>query len=69
MHWNLWQSSSPRLCCGDFNEILYLRKKKRGNNRDVGMTNEFREVVQDSRFIDMGFSRRLFTCSNKRYRQ
>lgn len=33
------------------------------------MTNEFREVVQDSRFIDMGFSRRLFTWSNKRYRQ
>lgn len=59
-------SSSPCLCCGDFNEILHMEEKKSGNDRDVRMINDFREALEDSGLVDMEFLGRLYTWSNKR---
>lgn len=44
-----------------------MEEKKSGNDIDVRMINDFREAVQESALVDMGFSRRPYTWSNKRY--
>ena len=45
-------SSSPWLCFGDFNEILYLEEKMGGNDREVDMISEFRKVFQECNMKD-----------------
>lgn len=46
-----------------------MDEKKGGNDRDVRMINDFREAVQENGLVDMGFSGRPYTWSNKRYGQ
>ncbi|KAH9736072.1 hypothetical protein KPL71_017960 [Citrus sinensis] len=60
-------SSSPWLCCGDFNEILHPNEKRGGNDRNVNLINEFREVLRDCGLKDVGFRGYAFTWNNGRY--
>ncbi|KAH9734317.1 reverse transcriptase domain-containing protein [Citrus sinensis] len=60
-------SSSPWLCCGDFNEILHPDEKRGGNDRNVNLINEFREVLRDCGLKDVGFRGYAFTWTNGRY--
>ena len=43
------------MCCGDFNEILHPDEKRGGNDRNVNLINEFREVLRDCGLKDVGF--------------
>ena len=61
-------SPLPWLCFGDFNEILHLYEKKRGNNRDVNMMFELRDAIQECGLTDLECKGRIFTWSNRRYR-
>lgn len=47
-------SSSPWLFFGDFNEILHLNEKNRGNDRDANWINDFREVIRECKLRDLG---------------
>ncbi|KAL9431945.1 hypothetical protein AB3S75_027034 [Citrus x aurantiifolia] len=58
----------PWLCFGDFNEILNLNEKVGGNDQNLNMMADFREVVNDYNLVDLGCKGYPFTWSNKRYR-
>lgn len=60
-------SSSSWLCFGDFNEIMHFNEKNRGNNRELSMITDFREVVQDCNLRDLGCNGYSFTWSNRRF--
>ena len=60
-------SSLPRLCFGDFNEVLSLNEKIGGNEKQVNSVADFREVVRECELIDLGFTGYLFTWSNRRF--
>ncbi|KAH9715526.1 putative reverse transcriptase/RNA-dependent DNA polymerase [Citrus sinensis] len=60
-------SSSPWLCCGDFNEILHLDEKRGGNDRNVNLINDFREGLRDCGLKDVGYRGCAFTWNNGRY--
>lgn len=60
-------SSYPWCCFGDFNEILHLHEKTRGNDRNINLIAEFREAVQACNLVDVGYERHLYTWSNRRY--
>lgn len=62
---SLGLSSLPYLCIGDLNEILHLNEKIRGNERIVDLITNFREAIQDSAFVDLGYKRYPFTWSNR----
>lgn len=55
------------MCFGDFNEILWPCEKIGGNDRDVSLMKNFREVVKECNLMDLGSSGRLMRWSNKRY--
>ncbi|KAH9656688.1 reverse transcriptase domain-containing protein [Citrus sinensis] len=67
LRWLAVLSSSPWLCCGDFNEILHPDEKRGGNDRNVNLINEFREVLRDCGLKDVGFRGYAFTWNNGRY--
>ena len=53
---NLHQKYSlPWLCVDDFNEILLLHEKLGGALRSETAMREFREVVDDCEFMDLGY--------------
>ncbi|KAH9658155.1 hypothetical protein KPL70_023379 [Citrus sinensis] len=60
-------SSSPWLCCGDFNEILHPDEKRGGNDRNVNLINEFKEALRDCGLKDVGYRGYDFTWNNGRY--
>ncbi|KAH9769036.1 hypothetical protein KPL71_011840 [Citrus sinensis] len=47
-------SPLPWLCIGDFNEIMHPNEKSGGNDRNVSMISEFREVAYECNLIDVG---------------
>ena len=55
------------VCFGDFNEILYLSEKKKGNARDINMISKFGDAINECSLTDLGCTGRLFTWSNQRY--
>lgn len=61
-------SSLPWLCFGDFNEVLSLNEKIGGNEKHVNLVADFREAVRECELVDLGFTRYLFTWSNRRFR-
>ena len=56
----------PWLCAGDFNEILMSHKKLGGGLRSAAAMSEFREVVDDCGFMDLGFVGKKYTWRGKR---
>ena len=57
----------PWLCFRDFNEILDLKKKLGGRERNLNMIIEFREAVNDCKLMDLGCRGYPFTWSNRRF--
>ncbi|XP_075666319.1 uncharacterized protein LOC142636117 [Castanea sativa] len=55
----------PWMCAGDFNEILLLHEKLGGAPRSETAMREFREVVDDCGFMDLGYMGRKFTWRGK----
>ncbi|PON31821.1 Endonuclease/exonuclease/phosphatase [Parasponia andersonii] len=62
-----WQhlNSLPWLCGGDFNEILCLSKKSRGNDRAAPAMNNFLNTLLYCGLSDLGSSSSPFTWMNK----
>lgn len=60
-------SLSHWLCFGDLNEILHLDEKNGGNDKEVSMIGDFREVVQDCNLRDLSYLDHFFTWSNRRF--
>ena len=69
--WNLLRNlhrkyTLPWLCAGDFNEILLSQEKLGGGLRSAAAMNEFREVVDDCGFMDLGYVGKKYTWRGKR---
>uniref|UniRef100_A0A5B7A8Z2 Endonuclease/exonuclease/phosphatase domain-containing protein n=1 Tax=Davidia involucrata TaxID=16924 RepID=A0A5B7A8Z2_DAVIN len=69
--WNLLrclkgQIDLPWLCLGDFNEIVCSSEKLDMNNRADSQMMEFRRVLDECEFKDLGFYGQKFTWSNRR---
>ena len=59
--WNLLRSlnqkfQTPRLCAGDFNELIRSDEKLEGNRRSHTQMQLFREAVDACGFMDLGYS-------------
>ena len=64
---NLHQKYSlPWLCADDFNEILLLHEKLGGALRSETAMREFREVVDDCEFMDLGYAGKKYSWRGKR---
>ena len=50
---------------GDFNEILFLHEKLEGAPRNETAMREFREVVDECGFMDLGYVGKKFTLRGK----
>ncbi|KAH9716467.1 hypothetical protein KPL71_021472 [Citrus sinensis] len=61
-------SPLPWLCIGDFNKIMHPNKKSSGNDRNVSMISEFREVAYECNLINVGYKGHPFTWSNRQFR-
>lgn len=59
--------SFPCLCFRDFNDIIDLREKLGGRERNQSMMIEFRVSVNDCNLVDLGCRGYPFTWSNKRF--
>ncbi|KAA3472243.1 reverse transcriptase [Gossypium australe] len=64
--WNLLRrlgqnAEQPRLVCGDFNEIMYGSEKICGLPREERRMEAFRNVLEDYRLMDLGYSGHWFT--------
>ena len=64
--WNMLRmlNSKPKLpwCCfGDFNELLEVKEKNGGAQRSHNLMQSFRDVLDDCRFVDLGYSGPEFT--------
>ena len=55
------QSNLPWLCAGDFNEIAKSHEKVGGRPRPNQQMQEFRDVLDECGFIDLGFVGNKFT--------
>ncbi|KAK2651816.1 hypothetical protein Ddye_011672 [Dipteronia dyeriana] len=56
----------PWLCCGDFNEISAISKKKGGNDKPYYLLSAFRETLNFCEFRDLGFKGPPFTWWTRR---
>lgn len=56
----------PLMCIGDFNDILYHYEKEGGRVRDDRKLMGFRNLVEQSGFIDLGFNGQKFTWIGKK---
>lgn len=70
--WTLLRSLSglfslPWLCFGDFNEILHLNEKFGGIDRKANVIADFRDVVRECKFSDLGSTWHPFTWSNRQF--
>lgn len=57
----------PWICCGDFNEILNLNEKTGGNDRNLSMVADFREVINECKLSDIECRCYPFTWSSRRF--
>nr|XP_023875072.1 uncharacterized protein LOC111987579 [Quercus suber] len=57
------QSEKPWLCVGDFNEIVRRDEKLGGPSRPHWQMQQFREVIDECGFMDLGFEGSKFTWS------
>lgn len=57
--------SLPWLCAGDFNEILLSHEKLGGALRSETTMREFREVVDDCGFMDLGYVGKKYSWRGK----
>ncbi|XP_030970334.1 uncharacterized protein LOC115990663 [Quercus lobata] len=69
--WNLIRNlhrkyTLPWLCAGDFNEILLSHEKLGGGLISESAMREFREVVDDCGFMDLGYVGKKYTWRGKR---
>ena len=55
----------PRLCAGDFNEILYHHEKEGGVPRTQYCLDRFKGALEVCELDDLGFSGDIFTWRNK----
>lgn len=53
------------MCASDFNEILLFLEKLGGAPRSETVMREFREVVNDCGFMDLGYVGKKFTWKGK----
>lgn len=60
-------SSLPWLCFGDFNKVLNLNEKIKGNEKLVDMVAEFREDHKKCELVDMRFTKYSFTWPSRRF--
>jgi hypothetical protein len=60
-------SPIPRLCCGDFNEILDASEERGGARCSGTQMKEFQNALEHCRLCDMGFNGSRYTWSNKRH--
>uniref|UniRef100_A0A5B7BGF4 Endonuclease/exonuclease/phosphatase domain-containing protein n=1 Tax=Davidia involucrata TaxID=16924 RepID=A0A5B7BGF4_DAVIN len=60
------QMDIPWLCLGDFNEILCDSEKLGMRSRDECQMRDFRKVLDDCGFRDLGFYENRFTWCNRR---
>ena len=51
----------------DFNEILHPCENNEGNERQLSLINDFREVLRDCDLLDIGYKGYPFTWSNGRF--
>jgi hypothetical protein len=51
----------PWVCLGDFNEVLHLDEHIGIGHRSMTLVNGFREVVDTSRLLDLGYTGRSWT--------
>ena len=58
------RNSIPWLCAGDFNEIVRSHEKLDGRLRPSGQMQEFRDVLDECGFRDLGFEGVKFTWCN-----
>ena len=63
------QVTLPRICIGDFNEILLANEKQGGEPRSEWQMANFQEVLDNCRLRDMGFKGAHFTWCNRRDKQ
>ena len=56
----------PWCCMGDFNELLEVEDKHGGASRSHNLMQAFREVLDDCRFVNLGYSGPNFTWHGKR---
>ena len=61
IRWLHQKYSLPWIYAGDFNEILKSHEKVGGRPRLNGQMQEFRDVLDECGFIDMGYSGNKFT--------
>lgn len=52
---------------GDFNKVIRLHEKNRGNGKNLNIIVEFKETVKHCNLLDIGYKGYPFTWSNKRY--
>nr|XP_023927486.1 uncharacterized protein LOC112038880 [Quercus suber] len=69
--WNLLRNlhrkyTLPWLCAGDFNEILVSYEKLGGAPRSEAAMREFREVVDDCGFMDLGYVGKKYSWRGRR---
>ena len=57
------QPEKPWLCYGDFNEIIRQDEKLGGTRRPHNQMQQFREVMDECGFMDMGFEGSKYTWS------
>ncbi|KAH9717801.1 hypothetical protein KPL71_021975 [Citrus sinensis] len=57
----------PWICYGDFNEILNLNEKTGGNDRNLSMVADFKEVINECKLSDIECRGYPFTWSNRRF--
>ena len=57
------QLEKPWLCFRDFNEIIKQEEKLRGARRPYYLMQQFREVIDECCFMDLGFEGSKFTWS------
>ena len=61
LQWLHQKSSLPWICAGDFNEILKSQEKLGGKPRPNGQMQDFRDVLDECGFTDMGYVGNKYT--------
>lgn len=56
----------PWCCTGDFNEITRMSEKSGHRGRNDRQMQEFKEVIDECEFLDLGYRGLPFTCCNNR---
>lgn len=60
------ESGQPWVCIGDFNDVLYQKEKRGGRLVHGSSSRGLRHFMDCKGFVDLGFSGRNFTWTNRR---